>query len=97
MAAEPGSNNRAKGKRFQLALQQAIAKASEGKGTDQWAALTEVAGKLIEQAQEGNIHAIKEIADRLDGKSAQQINLADADGDKLQVSLIINGLPNAGG
>jgi hypothetical protein len=37
-------------------------------------ALRRIAGKLVERAQEGDLAAIKEIADRLDGKPAQVID-----------------------
>jgi hypothetical protein len=75
--------NRANGKRFELALEKAIAESSEGQ--DKWQALVTVAKKLVAEAQDGNIHAIKEIADRLDGKSSQQIAVTDKDGGPLQV------------
>lgn len=88
-----GTQNRAKGKRFQLAVNAAL----EKRGPDQWQALVAVADKLVERAMEGDSWAIKEVADRIEGKAAQQINLADADGEKLQVSLVINGLKDAGG
>lgn len=93
MAAPEGNKNGEHGKRFKLAVQAALAR----KGKDQWEALTDVAEKLVDEALNGNMTAIKEVADRIEGKAAQQINIADADGEKLQVSLVINGLPNARG
>lgn len=44
-------------------------------------ALRMIAQKLIEAAAEGKMDAIKEIADRMDGKPSQQLNHANADGD----------------
>lgn len=45
--------------------------------------IRKVAKKLIEEAEKGDIRAIKEIGDRIDGKPAQQINHADNNGDTL--------------
>ena len=39
--------------------------------------LRRIADKLLEQAAEGNIQAMKEIGDRLDGKAAQALTNAD--------------------
>ena len=41
---------------------------------DQAEALLNVANKLIEMAEEGDMAAIKELGDRLDGKAVQQIS-----------------------
>ena len=40
-------------------------------------ALRRIAAKLIEKAEEGDLPAIREIADRLDGKPAQEIDRRD--------------------
>ena len=40
-------------------------------------ALRRIAAKLVERAEEGELAAIREIADRLDGKPAQVINRRD--------------------
>ena len=37
--------------------------------------LRALADKLVEQGLAGNVHALREIADRLDGKSVQAINV----------------------
>ena len=78
--------NRANGKRFELALEKAIAEQSGG--ADKWEALVTVAKKLVSEANEGNIQAIKEIADRLDGKPAQAVNLGDHEGNALTINLV---------
>lgn len=46
---------------------------------DDYAALREMARKLIEQGKTGDLNAIKEIADRTDGKPAQAIIGGDED------------------
>ena len=40
-------------------------------------ALRRIAAKLVEKAEEGELAAIREIADRLDGKPAQVIDRGD--------------------
>ena len=40
-------------------------------------ALRRIAAKLVEKAEEGELTAIREIADRLDGKPAQMIDRRD--------------------
>lgn len=49
--------------------------------------LREVATQLIDKAKEGDLPAIKELADRLDGKPAQQLNLAGHDGGAFNVTV----------
>lgn len=71
MAAAPGSTNRADGKRWRMAIDKAL----EKKGTDQWAALVEVAETLIDKAKQGDMSAIKELGDRIDGKSIQPMDI----------------------
>lgn len=45
--------------------------------------LRRIAEALLDQAEQGNIQAIKEIGDRLDGKAAQMIVGAGDDGQHL--------------
>lgn len=47
--------------------------------------LREIAGALIDKARSGDIPAIKEVADRLDGKPAQAIIGGDEDDPAIQV------------
>ena len=46
-------------------------------------ALRTIAGKLIEKAEEGELAAIREIADRLDGKPVQMLDRRDIPLDQL--------------
>lgn len=62
-------NGRPKSKPFKDALQKAISAAG-----DDNEALTRVALALLAKAQEGDVPAIKEVADRLDGKATQPIS-----------------------
>lgn len=64
MARPLGAQNR--DKPFRDALRMAIAEAG-----DDFRPLRRIAEALVAQAMEGDLQAIKEIADRLDGKPAQ--------------------------
>lgn len=60
------------------ALQRAVKRRSEGKGSPQ--ALDRLADRLVATALEGDVAALKEIGDRLDGKPTQQIDHGAAQG-----------------
>lgn len=49
------------------------------------ARLRVIAEKLLEKAAEGDMAAIKELGDRLDGRAAQQVQLTGEDGGPIQV------------
>ena len=77
MPFEPGQsgnpNGGAKIKKFYAALDRAIAQ-------DDSKRLRDAAEKLLDLAAQGELAAIKELGDRLDGKAAQQIvHAGDAD------------------
>ena len=46
-------------------------------------ALRRIAAKLVERAEEGDLAAIREIADRLDGKAPQAVEVGDVPFDRL--------------
>jgi len=69
---QPGNNNAAKNKPFAEAIERALKKRSKIEGA---ADLLTIAEKLIDMAADGDIQAVKEIADRTDGKAKQQIDL----------------------
>lgn len=66
MAAPAGNQNAAKGKRFASALESRIAELD---------AMKDIVNELIIKALDGDMAAIKEIADRIDGKCKQQIDI----------------------
>lgn len=70
MAAPRGNKNAAKGAWFRSALNRAIAQ-------DDGERLRQAAEKLLTLAAQGEPWAVREIADRLDGRPAQQV-LVDA-------------------
>ncbi len=49
--------------------------------------LAMLADKLVERALEGDITAMKEIGDRLDGKPAQAVELGGRDGEDLSFTI----------
>lgn len=70
VAANPTGKNGLGNKPFADALKRALAQAEvSGKGK----ALRDLADKLIEKAAEGDLMALKEIADRTDGKAIQTL------------------------
>jgi hypothetical protein len=73
MAAPLGNNNAAKAKRWAAAIERALDKRSRRESLD---ALDELAEKLLLKCDEGDMSALKELGDRLDGKSVQGMILA---------------------
>ena len=69
MAGNANSGRKAE-KPFRDALRLEIAEAGENSK-----ALRNIAKKLIAQAEAGDMQAIKEFADRLDGKAVQQLDV----------------------
>ncbi len=82
MAAAPGNQYAAKAKVWSMAISRALEARSRVKQRE---ALDDLAEKLLAKCEEGDMAALKELGDRLDGKPAQAITGAD-DG---PVSLLI--------
>jgi len=70
MGAPKGNSNAARGTRWRSAIDRALDDRSRARGQD---ALQQIALKLIEAAAQGDLSAIKEIGDRLDGRAIQAI------------------------
>jgi hypothetical protein len=70
MGAPAGNKNAAKAKVWHAAILRALDKRGAG---DRVAALDELAGKLLDLVATGDLQALKEFGDRLDGKPAQVI------------------------
>ena len=77
-----------KEKSFANMLNIAIAEATEGGGTK----LRAVADALIDKAISGDVQAIKEVADRLDGKVPQGIVGGDEDDNPIVHEIVIRGI-----
>jgi hypothetical protein len=79
--AQPGNNNATKNKPFLAALQRAIAQ-DDGKK------LRAAAEKLMQLAADGEAWAVKELADRTDGKALQGVTLAGPDDGPIKVEAV---------
>lgn len=77
MAAAKGNRYAAKDKRWLQAINEALALKSRVDGLNQ---LRAIAAKLLAMAADGDLGAIKELGDRMDGKATQQID-AQVQGD----------------
>lgn len=73
MAAAIGNQYAAKSKRWQMAIERAIAKRSSRK--EELDALDDLAEKLLDLCAQGDLSALKELGDRLDGKSSQSLDV----------------------
>lgn len=73
MAAPKGNQNAAKGKLWNDALRKALAQ-EDGRR------LRLAAEQLLDKAADGEPWAIKELADRLDGKAFQSVELSGEEG-----------------
>lgn len=73
MAAPIGNQNAAKAKVWHGAIMRALEKRGGG---DRIKALDELAEKLLEAVANGDLGAIKELGDRIDGKPKQQVEVS---------------------
>lgn len=87
MAAPQGNQNAAKAKIWQAAILRALKKRSK---SDQLEALDDLAEKLLAQCDAGDMAALRELGDRLEGKPAQAIT--GAGGGPLEVEARLGGL-----
>lgn len=67
---QPGNQNAAKGSRWRNAIEAALKKRCKSDGQK---ALVKIAEQLLEKAEQGDISALKELGDRMDGRAAQQL------------------------
>jgi len=72
--AQPGNQNASKENREYRAALMRTVKQYEGRGISRGDALNKVTEKLLELALDGELPAIKELGDRVDGKPAQAIH-----------------------
>jgi len=78
--AQIGNQNAAKGKRFASVLEKRI---------EELRAMDGIVDALITKALEGEMPAIKEIADRLDGKPKQQLDVGGQEGNPLLTAITV--------
>lgn len=74
MAAPVGNNNAAKAKVWAAAIERALEKRSRA---EQKQIIDELANKLIDLGLAGDLQALKEFGDRMEGKAAQAVTGAD--------------------
>lgn len=67
------------------ALRRAVHRESAGKGSPKW--LDVLANRCVEAAAEGDMQAMKEIGDRMDGKPKQQTEVSGPDGGDIPVGI----------
>jgi hypothetical protein len=77
MSAPAGNQNAAKGKAWAEAVKKAI-RTKYGKEWDE--SLAELATQLVNAAAAGDLQALKEVGDRIDGKPKQQIEATGENG-----------------
>lgn len=90
-SGNPGG--RPKEKPWRDAIRKALARAEDV--GDEKRKLANLAWKLLENAANGDLSALKELGDRLDGKVPQTI-AGDDDLDPVTVRTIVTGVPRSG-
>lgn len=81
MGAPKGNRNAAKGRFWTDALRRAVLE-NDGKK------LRKLADKLVAVAMKGNVHALRELGDRFEGKPAQAIVGADGGDIKAHITVV---------
>lgn len=84
MGAPLGNQNGAKAKRWQKALERALARFGDAGEVDK--GLDGIADKVVAAAHAGDVTAWKEIGDRMDGKPAQAVTVSGDPDNPLQVA-----------
>lgn len=79
---QPGNKNAANAKAFYDGLRRALAR--DGKTVE--GGLNKVCDQLVKAANDGQQWAIKEIADRLDGRPAQSLEVGNKPGEHFNVT-----------
>ena len=85
MPFKKGQSGNPGGRSKELPFKTALNMQLKAVGDDDQRGLRKIAQNLIDQAETGEPWAIKEIADRLDGKPAQAHEVGGPDGEPLQV------------
>lgn len=85
MAAPLGNQYAVKAKRWSQAIDRALEKRSRAAGIE---ALDELAEKLLAACDEGDLQALKELGDRIEGKPSQSLDVG-SDPDRPLVQKIV--------
>lgn len=94
MGAPVGNQNGAKAKEWAQSLQRAMARRAEG---DFRVTLAEIADVVVGKALDGDKDAWREIADRMDGKTAQAVTVGGDAENPIQAHIIVEYVKAAGG
>ncbi len=96
MPFQKGNQLAGNSRKWRTAINRALEKQSKA---DQMDTLTNIAGKLIEAAENGDQWAIKELGDRVDGKPAQSMTLAGDENNPIKSihEVVITALTNDSG
>lgn len=86
MPFQPGNQHAANARRWRNAIDKALAKRSRVTGNE---ALEEIAEKLLAACDLGDMSALKELGDRLDGKPAQAVTIAGDPEQPLQSNVTV--------
>lgn len=87
--APRGNQNAAKAKVWHAAIMRALERRKPA--DERVAAIDELADKLLDLVSRGDLGALKEFGDRLDGKPAQAVTVAgDEDGGAIRLSLSVS-------
>lgn len=89
MGAPVGNQNAAKGRVWRAAIERALERRSKA---DQVAAVDALADKLLDACEAGDLPALKELGDRLDGKPAQAVAIANDGDEPFRVEKIVREL-----
>ena len=92
MAAPNNPKGAKSDKLWRDAIMRAVKRRMSGEGDPQ--ALDKLASKCVDMGLEGDMQAIKEIGDRLDGRPAQAIIGGDDDDPAVKM-MIVTGVPSA--
>lgn len=88
MGAPVGNRNAAKAKVWHAAIMRALERRKPA--DERIAAIDELADKLLDLVSKGDLGALKEFGDRLDGKPAQAVTMAgDDEGGPVRLSLAV--------
>lgn len=77
MGAPEGNQNARKGRIWGQAIERALGRRAK---SDQIEAVDALAEKLLTLCDAGDLQALKELGDRLEGKSPQAVTVSDPDG-----------------
>jgi len=84
VGAPKGNTNATKGRPWRDAIDRAL-KIREKSRVDGKKALDELAEQLLVKAEEGDMQALKELGDRIEGKSAQSVIISGDEDNPLQL------------